>query len=199
MTLTRREFTKSTAALAAGAAVSSALELTGCNLETDILNYSKVGKAAFDSVVAMLEARGVLPAGGNQFTRAVDAAFDAVAAAVAAYQAGNGTGTLAEISAALAAVTAAISTFLGELNIPEASLLSLVLALVQIILETIAGFVSKLPAPPAPPITQFHTRRGDQLTVEPRVRTVRQFKRDWNAAAAGHAELQLKLTFWEHL
>ena len=197
MNLTRREFTKSTAALAAGAAVSSALELTGCNLETDILNYSKVGKAAFDSVVAMLEQRGVLPAGGTQFTRAVDAAFDAVAAAVAAYQAGNGTGTLAEISAALAAVTAAISQFLSETNIAEPPLLSLVLALLQVILGTIAGFLTKLP--PVPAGLNHQPGPGRQLSITPKLRTVRQFKRDWNAAAAGHAELQLKLTFWEHL
>lgn len=197
MNLTRREAIKTGAILTFSCASLTAM--AGCNLETDILNYSHVGKAAFDSVVALLEARGVLPAGGNSFTRAVDAAFDAVAAAVAAYQTGNGTGTLAEIAAALDAVTGAISTFLSETNIADPPLLSLVLALLQVILETIAGFLTKLPAPPAPPITQFHTRRGDQLTVQPKLRTVRQFKRDWNAAAAGHAELQLKLTFWEHL
>ena len=195
MNLTRREAIKTGAILTFSCASLTAM--SGCNLETDILNYSKVGKAAFDSVVAMLEQRGVLPAGGTQFTRAVDAAFDAVSAAVAAYENKDAGGTLAAISAALDAVTAAISQFLAETNIAEPPLLSLVLALLQVILGTIAGFLTKLP--PVPAGLNHQPGPGRQLSITPKLRTVRQFKRDWNAAAAGHAELQLKLTFWEHL
>jgi hypothetical protein len=196
MNLTRREVAK----LGLLAAVAPAAFLTGCNLETDILDYAKVGKLAFDNVVALLESRGVIPAGGNNFTRDVDAAFDAVANAVTAFQSGNGTGTLAKISAALAAVTAAIQTFLAATNIPDSQLLSTILALVQIILETIEGFIDQLPNPPAAVRFTVHSRAGDIL-IAPKKRSLRQFKRDWNAMAKSHAtpQVELPLSFWEKI
>jgi len=198
MNLSRRDFNR---LALASAALGPAMLATGCNLETDILNYSKVGKQAFDNVVAILEADGVLPAGGNQFSKAVDAAFDAVTAAVNAFQAQNPTGTLADISAALVAVTTAINAFLSELNIPVPSTVTLVIALVSVILSTIAGFLTQLPPSPGAAATAIHVRKIGARTFEitPKMRSVRKFKRDWNAAAkaGGHPEAELKLSFWE--
>jgi hypothetical protein len=205
MNLSRRDFNR---LALASAALGPAMLATGCNLETDILNYSKVGKAAFDNLVAILEADGVLPAGGDQFTKAVDSAFDAVTAAVNAFQAANPTGTLADISTALVAVTTAINTFLGELNIPVPSTVTLVIALASVILSTIAGFLTKLPPSPAATAIVAKLASGasiasrshmQMIPIAPKARSVRKFKRDWNAAAktGGHPEAELRLSFWE--
>lgn len=196
--LTRREFAKRTAL--ATFSLASLTAISGCNLPQEILEYAAVGKGAFDNVVALLEARGVLPVGGNHFTQNVDAAFDAVAAAVNAISNGQG-GTLAKVAAALAAVTAAIQTFLSETNIPDAALIETVLALVQIILETIAGFASQLPNPPPLPGSVRLGRSGRSIVIVAKKRSLRQFKRDFNAMARSHAAPQVAVheSLWDKL
>lgn len=203
MNLTRREFTKIGTLTTLVVTADFSLALTGCNLPDEIKEYAAVGKLAFDNVVGLLEARGVLPAGGNNFTREVDAAFDAIAAAVSSYQAGNGAGTLGEIASALAAATAAIQTFLGETGIGDNALLETVLALLQIILDTLAGFLTKLPAPSTlPPPQRTLAHHGHlPLAVQAHRRSLREFKRDWNAAAKSHAvpQVYVRESFWERL
>jgi hypothetical protein len=100
-----------------------------------------------------------------------------------------------------------IQSMLTQLGSGGGTVISTVAGLAEIIFSTIAAFVAQLPASTS--ATKLKTlvasdsfRIGvNQFTYVPKHRTRRAFKKDWNkvAAAGGHPEVELKLSFFEHL
>lgn len=217
----RREFighlTKGAAVAALyGAGAFSTLELEGCSAEsifTDIKNWVPVGVSAFNAILAVLTGNGIIisPVVGV-IENAIQAAFNAITAAVAEYQSTNPppTGALQKVEAAIQAVTDQFGNFLAALSIPTAGIFTLVKNLVSVILSTIAAFAAKLPASLAirfgSTMTSFRLN-GQLVQVTPKERSRRRFKRDWNSVvesgkkegAIAPPDAYLKLTFGEKL
>ena len=111
--ITRRQFGKGTAALAAATALIAMPELEGCStswittLENDIPELVNIAGSII-SIVALATGNGTLVANDAALitaaTQVLQTTLQALQTAVAAYNGGKGQGTVQAISAALAAV-----------------------------------------------------------------------------------------------
>jgi hypothetical protein len=179
----------------------------GCNVYDDLYNWIGVGIASLNSMVTILKANGIIPAAG--IVNAILGALSAVRAAIDEYKSTTPApfGALAKIETALNDAVSQFGTFLRSLSILGFGLFSMIAALVDVILSTIAGFKNRLP-----PVAQKLnvTMQIAQLTgkaVIPKHRTIRVFKKDWNAVLDTGVSLDVtvppsayhSISFWEHL
>ena len=199
MTLSRREFHKSSIGLLALAAGGS-LTLEGCSVLTDIQNGVNAAQSGWGLVLAELEKNEILTA-TNPLVGEVNAAFMSVQAALAIAESEPTQTTKQKIADALLALSAAIQAFLADAPIPPGALLTAIVGALSIVLSTIAGWLTELPAP-APPSTfkvkfgpsTFKVKFGGTVNITPKKRTARQVKKDWNSAVGGKANLKLHVS-----
>ena len=212
MNLTRRQFNRAVpttiAALAMrplllGLAVGGAVSLEGCNVVSDIQAYIPVAEEALGIVVNLLTAAGVLHPGSATIVADADVAFAAILAAIQSYlnapPADKAT-LLEKITTAVQSAENAIQAFLNQINIPGSNLnlLNLIFGLLNVILSTLAGFLGQLPVP----VTMHLVMKYPvpvPLSITPKVRSVRAFKKDWNAVVKqySHPEAQIHFTVVE--
>ena len=213
MQINRREFGGH---LVKGATIvtlaATTIELSGCNVFTDIENWVPVGEAALNSIVAELAANNIpLSATAQAVVKDIETGFGAIIAAIQEYQATNPppVGALAKVQTALKDVVDQLTAFLADLALPGGNIVTLISGLASIIFSTIAAFLNKLPASTAvTAIGPIHSYRLSGLTysVTAKYRTRRGFKKDWNsqlnsAKAEGVVVTQaayMKLTLLEH-
>lgn len=164
----------------------STFTLTGCSfsLTSTIESYISIGISAFQAIVNILSAAGVIPPGAGTVIavaiQAVKAAFADVVAAIQAYNdapAADKTTLLGKITTALSAVEMELQQFWSDLSIPDSKLGSLIEGLLGVILSTIGAFISQLPPAPAPATTKA-LRKTIQFT--PTKRSARTFRSDFN-------------------
>src|SRR5579872_269440 len=189
---------------AAALALAGALELEGCSVFTDILNWIPVGQAAVNGIVAILQPAGLINPAAAAIIVTINAALTQLEADVKAYQAITPppAGALAQIEAALGILITHFQDFLAAIDIPNSPLLSTVVVLVQVVLSTIAAFANRLPAVAKTAMAGRTFRIGPKVySYTPKARSVRAFKKDWTraAAAGGHPEIEMKLSFFERL
>lgn len=186
MQLSRRSFGQKLAF--AGIAISGSSLLTACppfsSVYQKILQYVNVGLQAFQSVVNLLVASGVINvAEGTAISAAVNlvkVAFADLQTAVNNYlnSTGDKSTLIGKISVALAAVQASIQQFWNDLNIPDARLSSLVEGLLGVILSVLAGFQTQLPAPP--PTAVKAVTGGKMIRVAAKRESVKDLKKEFN-------------------
>ena len=176
MTLSRREFHKSSIGLLALAAGGS-LTLTGCN---PLSSYLELALGGVDSLFLLLN----IPT-TNPLRKDVDAAFGAAIEGANKYGSDNVAGDSALVSL-LDGIDTALQTFLAQADIPS-TLVTLILSAVEIIISTIEGWIGK-------PASQLKAKMGVTATSMPQKRSKRQFAEAWNAVVKinGHPELVLK-------
>jgi hypothetical protein len=195
MQLTRREFHGH---LAKGAAVvalaGTTLELEGCNVFTEIEAWIPLGIDAVNGILSVLAANGVLlPPQVTAIVNLIMAGLTALKGAIAEYEATTPPpqGALQKIETIFQDIVDNFSSFLAALGLPGGSLFIMIAALVQAILETIAGFVNKLPTGTATVAASL--RVGSRtVPVLPKFRSQRQFKRHWNSLCTAGAGLGVK-------
>jgi hypothetical protein len=179
MTLSRREFHKSSIGLLALAAGGS-LTLTGCN---SLESYLQLALDGVESLITLLG----LPT-TNPLVADVLAAFAAAIAGAQKYGDDNVAGDSVLVSL-LDAVDAALQTFLSQATIPSA-LITLVLQAVELIISTIRGWVGKTP------VTQLTAKMGASVSVTPVKRNKRTFVKAWNEVVTVNSHPELKLKGW---
>lgn len=172
--------------------------LTGCNALTDIANWVSVGLSAFQNIIGLLEGTGVInvAAGGEiaSIVGIIDTGFTDLRAAIQQYKSTTPApaGALAKVDAILSLVVTDFQSFMSSLNFNDPSVEKLVTSLAEILLSTLGGFESELPASAAVAQTSFRVG-SRELMVKPKHRTRHQFIRDWNhqVSSGGHPELKL--------
>lgn len=191
------------AALTSGAS----LTLTGCNVYDDLYNWIGVGIASLNSIVSILNANGITPAAG--IVNAILGALNAVRNAIEEYKATTPppVGAIAKIETALKDAVAQFGTFLRSLSIPGFGLFSMIAALVDVILSTIAGFQGKLPVVAGQKSLTMQIAQLTGKAVIPKHRTIRVYKKDFNAVLDTGSQLDVivprsayhQISFWEKL
>jgi len=190
MAITRREFAGHLATGAAAIALGGAtIEMSGCNVWTDIENWIPLGIAAVNSILAILEANGVpLAAPIQLIVNTIQAGFTALEAAIKEYQSTTPApvGVLQKIETIFTDIVNNFGTFLTQLGL-KGGLLSLISSLVQIILSTISGFMNELPSVATRALVAHTGLKAGSMTVPvlPIKRTRRGFKKDWNNTCYG--------------
>jgi|SRR5271170_1781049 len=190
-----------------------ALTGTGCNLWTDIKNWIPVGEAAVNSILSVLTANGVIIAAPIQaIVSLIEAGFSALSSAIQEYQSTTPppVGALAKIETAFGDIVNNFSTFVKSLGV-SGGLLGIIVGLAQIVFSTIAAFMNMLPAASSlkRTVTLSNTLQigGTTVAVNPKMRTRRAFKKDYNAVLASAPKVgvtcppsaYLPVSFWEHL
>lgn len=198
--MNRREFGKRISSLFAALALTALLPvslLTGCDagsLFAQILAYVGVGLQGFSAIVNLLVGAGVInPVEGSAIAAAialVNAGFLALQKAVQDYNAApaDQKATLLEkISLAIATLRNDLGSFWDALKISDPKMSALVAGLLEVILSTLAAFAIKLPPAPA----QLSRRVA---AVQPRERSEKQFKKDFNRLLdeAGYGQYRLR-------
>ena len=186
MEITRRSFAGRMMAGAGMLAVSSmttACWFTG-TVFTQIMSYVGVGLTAFQAVVDLLDP--ALAVAVNSIVAPIKAGFADLQLAVQAYNnapAASKSTLLGKISTILSDLQSQIQNFWSNLNLPDGSLATLIQGLLGIILSTLAGFATQLPAPVAAP----RALPAKAISVAPVKRNKKQFEKDFNGAlvAAG--------------
>jgi len=212
--LSRRDFGKlvgtTTLALSIG---GSTLFVEGCSVMSSIEDWVPVGISAVKSIETILGANGFpLGAAAQALLDAVLGGLAQLLADVKIYQAITPppVGALAKVQAAFGVITQNFQAFLSSVNIGNSPLLQTIVAIAQVVLSTIAGFVGKLPVTPATRMQLSHmtiTMSGGTYPVNPVVRTRGNFKRNFNSdldegrknGLTIPPEAYMKLTVAEHL
>jgi hypothetical protein len=175
------------------------LFLAGCTfggVMAAISAYVPVGLAAFNGVLALLTAAGVIPPGTSTAIGAlivlIKAGFADLLAAVQEYQnapAAQKVTFKEKISELLTVLGDNIQKFMTDISVSDNKLLELVTGLVSLILTALAGFSAQLPAPLAG--RKKLTVGGKPIT--PKLMSLKDFKHQWNqiAGAASHPEIEL--------
>lgn len=202
MNMTRRDFGKRTGAGLLTLAVGSTFTLSGCNVFTDIENWIPVGRSAFQGIVTLLTGAGLLSPPIAMLVPLILAGFDDILADVKAYRATQPppAGLLAKIEEVFNLLVGNFQSLLSQ--VAANPIAALVIGLAQIILSTIAGFLGQLPAATSSLQRSRTFRVGSHtVAITPQQRSIRQFKRDYNAAAAagGHPEIELHVSLLERL
>lgn len=195
--LTRRGFAQSLGSVfGISMLAGSTLTLTGCSFSPTaaIESYISIGISAFQAIVNILSAAGVIPPGTGTVLsvaiQAVKAAFADVVAAIQAYDdapAANKATLLGKITTALSAVEMELQQFWSDLSIPDSKLASLIEGLLGVILSTIGAFISQLPPSPVPAPAAALRKT---ISFTPTKRTARTFRSDFNKilTTGGHPE-----------
>lgn len=171
----------------------------GCNVFEDILAWVPVANAGITAIQVLLGAL-VTPLIIPIFT-AIKTALSDLSGAVSAYQndtnAADKATSLAKVGTFLADITSNFQNLLSAL--PLGGIVSLVIGLVQVILTTIAGFVTKLPAA-AGTSTMQRVMMAKQITFQAQTmqipaiyRDKNKFRSDWNSLCTlgGHPEAEI--------
>ena len=193
----RRTFGKVLSVGGLSLSMGSFLGMTGCNVYDNIAKYVAVGLQSFQSVIDLLTGAGVINTGTGStidtLIALVKAAFADISAAVAAYESApaDQKQTFAQkVALAITIAEAQIQQFWNDLNIPDPKLASLIQGLLGIILSTLSGFLTQLPAPPPSSIAVRAKALPKQIPFTVKRRTVREFKSDFNNLLVqnGHAK-----------
>jgi hypothetical protein len=187
----RRRFVKLCGALCA--VCSPLFTLAGCSFSSvyaDILAYVPAALSAFSVVLSILSAAGItLCAICAGLVNTVKAAFADLQTAITLYddapQSGKTT-LLGKISTALLVAEEVLQEFWSNLDIPDSGIAGTIEGIIQIILETLMGFQSAIPAPPAvttESAAALHRRQSLAKTIRytPTRRSLKQFKSAINA------------------
>ena len=172
---------------------SFSLALTGCNAFTDIEAWVPVGIAAVNSIVKLLGA--FLPPGASAIITLVLAGLTDLAQAVRDYNADQNPADKATLLAKIRTLLTDIAkNFQDVLNAAAGNnpIIGIVLALAQVFLSALAGFLGELPAASAPKMV----RLGSQtLPVTPkRYKKPAGFVTDFNNVCVrlNHPEAEIK-------
>jgi hypothetical protein len=213
MEMTRRKFVVNAvgasilARLAmAGGVGFAGLELSGCNLLTDIENWAPIGEDAINSIISLLTANGVpLPAGITVIVDLIEAGFNALVAAAKEYQSTvpPPQGALQKIQDAFQAISDQFASFVTQLSPIAGKILAIVVSVVKVVISTIGGFISKLPSSAS---LLAKVTVNPSVSAAPVYRSIRAFKKAFNAQmdAAGYAGFNcppscyLKVSLFEH-
>ena len=203
MEMTRRGFVVRTSSGIAAIAASGAL--TGCsagNVFTDIENWIPVGVSAIQGIVSLLNGSGLITPPMQVLVTAILTGFDDLLADVKTYEALNPppTGALAKIEEVFSLIVGNIQMLLAQVG-GNSPVIATVIGLAQVILSTIAGFLGDLPVTTKSLRLSGTFQVGSQnVTYKTEHRTIRKFKRDYNAVAnaGGHPEIDLHLSLLEH-
>ena len=213
MELTRRRFFGHLAGSAliarmalAGATGITAVELSGCNVVTDIENWIPTGEAAVNAILAVLTANSIpISVGVSTFAGLVETGLNDLLAAVKEYQATTPppVGALEKIQTILQDISDQFSSFTTSLSGVAAKVLAVVESLAEIVISTIGGFVGQLGTSAS---ANLSLRLGARPVAAVH-RTRRKFKHDWNSALDSAKKsgvivpnaAYLKLSLVEHL
>lgn len=186
----RRAFAKLCSGFGLTALVSSLAACTFSSVYADILAYVPAALSAFSVILSILSGAGVSIAPAVALiVNAVKAALADLQTAVTLWNdapaAGKAT-LLGKISTALLVAEETLQEFWTNLDIPDSGLAATISGLLQIILETLMGFQSAIPA--APTVTTesalaIHRRESlrNVVTYTPTRRSLKQFKQVYNA------------------
>ncbi len=201
MNPTRRGFLKLTGTggliLSTGGA---AVLLDACNAQTvfeTIISWIPTAKSAFQGIVTILGP--FLPPGAQALITEVFAALDVVTAAVNEYlnaPAADKATFLGKLRVALTAVGDQIQAFLAAFKATGNPLISVVLGLAQIIISTIEGFLGKIPLPAGAKVRTVRASihfEGVTAVVVPKVRSISQFKKDFNSVCEANGQTSIEL------
>jgi hypothetical protein len=165
--------------------------IAGCasSTYTKLIAYINVALQAFESVVSILSATGILPPGVSVIVAMVKAGFADVLTAVNNYNAApaaDKTTFLLKIATVAQVLQNDLASFWSNLNIPNPALEAIIQGLLGIITTTLGAFQALLPTPPVPvPMPAVEAKEMGRRAVLPvvgRMRSVAQFKADWNVA-----------------
>jgi hypothetical protein len=184
----------------AGAIAFAGGGLAGCTAASvfaQIEAWVPVGLSALSGILTVLTPV-IGPIGGSigVIVGLIKASFADLMAAVSEYQnapAASKATLLDKIKLILQDLADNFNKFLADLNLNGNPILSLVVSLVQVILNVLAGFAGALPGTPVAMKRQVRLRNGSTVTVTPAKMTLAQFKAQFNqlADAAGHPEIDL--------
>lgn len=171
-----------------GAITGSTVLTTGCwfssNLFTSITKYVGVGLQGFSAIVGILEGAGIInPVAGTAIfalINLVKAGFADLQTAVNNYNAAPAEQKqtlLGKISVAVATLEQSLQEFWSDLQIPNPGLATVIEGLLGVILSTLAGWSSGLPAP----VGVQKRALAKAIVVTPKKRSPSQFKKDFNA------------------
>ncbi len=202
--LNRRQFgttsLKGIALLAVAASWFGTSAASCADVFARISAYVGVGISAVTSVVNLLAGAGIitLPEGTliSLVLNMIKAAWADVTKAVADYQnapAASKATFAQKLSTALAAVQAEIQQFWSDVKIPDAQLASTVAGLLGLVVSTIAGFITALPAPTPTPSMAAAKPLKKTLIVTPKQLSPTEFRKQFNAilAANGHQQYSI--------
>lgn len=158
---------------------------TACSVYNDIMNYVPLGLQVFNSVIQILQSRNILPqilpVYLTKVVSAVTNAFNDIKQAVSNYlvaSAANQPSLLGKITAALQVAEEDVQEFWSNLNIPDASVSSLVEGLLGLVVSTLMGFATQLPTPVVAVAKKTLAKR---ITVAAKHRSPSEFKKEANA------------------
>ncbi len=180
--MNRRSFVSRSAGLLIALSFGSISLLTGCSTQT----IAQAIIASFASVLKLLQSAGILT--NPTLAAAAEAALNAFSNAYNAYEAAQGSGTLAALEAAAQSALNSVQAFLAATNI-GGPIAAVAVALLQIILSTLASFL------PAQAQTKVEVKlEGKMVGIAPVSRTRAQFVTDFNATCVqyGHKEAEIK-------
>jgi predicted PurR-regulated permease PerM len=185
----------------AGAIAFAGGGLTGCTAASvfaQIQAWVPVGLSALQGILTVL-APVIGPIGGSigVIVGLIKASFADLMAAVSEYQnapAAQKATLLDKIKLILQDLSDNFNKFLADLNISGNPILSLVVSLVQVILNVLAGFAGALPGTPVAMRRSVRLRDGSTVTVTPKTMSLSAFKKAFNTIAeqGGHAEIDLR-------
>lgn len=165
--------------------------LTGCTSFQSILNYVQVGLQAFEAILSILAGAGVLVTPIQAVTALVKAGFADLETAVNDYNAAPAAGktTLSgKISTAITVLQNEIANFWTSLNLPNGNLAQTISGLLGVIVSTLEGFLTQLPAPAA-----ARAKLPAQISGPAHARSTNQFKADFNKILAANNYSQYAL------
>jgi len=167
------------------------------NVYADILKYAPVALSAVASVLSILTGNGiVITPAISAIIALIKVAISDLQTAVTQYQnapTGQKSGLLGAISEAVTVAESNIQKFWADLTIPDAKLSSLIEGLLGIVVSTLQGFQTQLPAPVTPVATQAKMMRAGlskTIAVTPKVRSVAHFRKEFNALLTQSGEGQ---------
>jgi|HubBroStandDraft_6_1064221.scaffolds.fasta_scaffold37913_7 hypothetical protein len=209
----RRTFNKKTL-LWLSLAATTPFTMTGCNIMQDIVNWEPDGLAAFNGIVTALGEFGVVLGPEDLLiVAAVRTLMNNLYTDAKTYLALNPPPAteIAKIEEVLSLISGNIQQFLTQVQVTGGTIISLILAIAQMILSTIGGFISGLPTTAAVTASNrvsvrlgsFSAVTGNllvgqgqnqgQLTFVAERRNLKQFRSGYNSICQvyGRGELEL--------
>jgi hypothetical protein len=193
----RRIFIESLGLAIAGGSVVSLAGCPAASVFAQIQAWVPVGLSALQGILTVLTPV-IGPIGGSiaVIVGLIKSSFADLMAAVSEYQnapAASKATLLDKIKLILQDLADNFNKFLADLNLNGNPILSLVVSLVQVILNVLAGFAGALPGTPVAIRRQVRLRNGSTVTVTPVKLSLADFKKQFNQLAdnAGHPEIDL--------
>ena len=168
--------------VAAGAFLETACPAFG-SVFSSILKYVGTGLQAFQTVLDLLSGLGIINIGAmpaiDALIALVKSGFADLQIAVSDYEnapAASKQTLLGKISTAIAALMSTIQQFWSDLNIPDPKLAETIKGLLGLILSTLSGFLTQLPAPAAGSVRVT----AKQIPVHAEKKSMGEFKKEFN-------------------